>query len=235
MGLFYKNSLPVKIRKDLSFNESIVVELNFGRRKIFFTALYRSPAFNHTSPEFTNFLSNFTKLYSKIKNENPFATFFSRDFHGHSQIWWSDGDTTIEGREIENLQSSLGLSQLISEPTNFEPNKIPSCIDLIIIDEPNLVLGSDTRPSLDSCCHHQITYCKMNFSIPPPPSYEWKIWHYHRANIPLLKRSMSDFPWQQHLNINLDPSWQVRTFTEVFKNIMSNFIPNELKRIVLRG
>ena len=75
----------------------------------------------------------------------------------------------LKVRGIENLLSSLGLSQLISEPTKFEPTKNPSCIDLIITDQPNLVLGSGTRHSLDSCCHHQITYCKMNFSIPPPP------------------------------------------------------------------
>ena len=45
VGLFYKNSLPVKIRNDLSFDESIVVELNFSRKMFFFTVLYRSPAF----------------------------------------------------------------------------------------------------------------------------------------------------------------------------------------------
>ena len=33
VGLFYKNSLPIKIRNDLSFDESIVVELNFGRKR----------------------------------------------------------------------------------------------------------------------------------------------------------------------------------------------------------
>ena len=43
VGLFYKNSLPVIVRSDLSFDESIVVELKFGRKKIFFTVLYRSP------------------------------------------------------------------------------------------------------------------------------------------------------------------------------------------------
>ena len=31
VGLFFKNSLPIKIRDDLSFEESIVVELKFGR------------------------------------------------------------------------------------------------------------------------------------------------------------------------------------------------------------
>ena len=72
VGLFFKNSLPVVIQKDLSFDESIVVELKFGRKKVFFTVLYRSPSFDHTSPEFQAFLLNFRNLYSKIQAGNPF-------------------------------------------------------------------------------------------------------------------------------------------------------------------
>ena len=56
------------------------------------------------------------------------------------------------------------LTQLISEPTNFTPNKNPTCIDLLITDQPNLVLDSGTRPSLDSKCHHQIVYGKINYN-----------------------------------------------------------------------
>ena len=67
VGLFYKNFLPVTNRNDLSFNESIVVELKYGRKKIFFTVLYRSPACDHTSHEFLAFLSNFGNLYLNIK------------------------------------------------------------------------------------------------------------------------------------------------------------------------
>ena len=129
VGLFYKNSLPVVIRNDLSFDESIVVELKYGRKKIFVTVLYRSPAFDHNSPNFQT-LSNFSTLYAKIKAENPFAVFFTGGFNAHSKYWWPDGDTTPEGSEIELLLSSLGLSQVISESTNFEPNQNPSCIDL---------------------------------------------------------------------------------------------------------
>ena len=44
VGLFYKNSLPVIVRKNLSFDETIVVELKFGRKIILFTVLYRSPS-----------------------------------------------------------------------------------------------------------------------------------------------------------------------------------------------
>ena len=107
VGLFYKNSLPVVIRNNLSFDESIVAEMKFGRKKIFVTVLYRSPAFDHNSPNFKAFLSNFSNLYAKIKAENPFAAFFTGDFNAHSKYWWTDGDTTTEGSEIEFLLSSL--------------------------------------------------------------------------------------------------------------------------------
>ena len=100
VGLFYKNILPMIIRNDLSFNESNVVELKFGRKRIFFTVQYRSPACDHTSPEFQAFMSNFEHLYLNIKAENPFATFFTGDFNAHSQFWWANGGTTPEGVQL---------------------------------------------------------------------------------------------------------------------------------------
>ena len=234
VGLFYRNTLPITIRNDLSFDETIVIELNFGRKKIFFTVIYRSPAFDSKSPEFQTFLLNFENLYTAINSENPFSMFFAGDFNAHSQSWWTGGDTNEEGRKIDDLFIKLGLFQLISEPTNFEPHRNPSCIDLIITDQPNMILDCGTRASLDSSCHHQLTHCKINFRIPPPLPFDRKIWHYSRANADAIKRSMTLFPWREHLNINTDPNWQVKTFTEILLNIMSNFIPNETKRFVPR-
>ena len=43
---------------------------------------------------------------------------------------------------------------------------------------------------------------------------------------------MCRFPWVQHLNTNQDSNWQVQTFTNIFMNVMTNFIPNGIKRIV---
>ena len=235
VGIFYKNSLPVTPRRDLSFAESLVLELKFGFKKIFFTVLYRSPAFKQSTPEFEAFLLNFKSLHSKIKAENPFAMFFTGDFNGHSQHWWPNGDTNPEGREIDDLFSSLNLTQIINEPTNFEPGKKPSCIDLIVTDQPNLILDSGTRASLYFHCHHQIIHGKINFRIPPPPPAERKIWHYQRANSIAIQRSINNFPWVQHLNLNPDINWQVKTFIEIILNIMSNFIPNEVKMFVPRN
>ena len=136
VGLFYKNDLPVKIRTDLSFEEPTVIEVVFGRKKVFFTVIYKSPSYCHGTPEFELFLNNFEALYENIKKDNPFAGFFAGEFNGHSQLWWNDGDTNAEGKEIEQLTSQMGLNQLLEEPTNFEPNKNPSCIDLIFTDKP---------------------------------------------------------------------------------------------------
>ena len=179
-------------------------------------------------------MSNFKNLHAKIKAENPFTTFFLGDFNGHPQCWWPDGNPTPEGTEIEHLLTSLGLSQVISEPTNFEPNKKPSCIDLVITDQLNLILDSGTRSSLDPFCHHRIIYCKVHFRIPPPPPILRKNWHFNRANSCAIKRSTTSFPWSRHLNLNTNTNWQVNTFTGIFLNIMSNSIPNETKRLVPR-
>ena len=92
--------------------------------------LYRSPASKQGSQEFELLLSNFKILHANIMAETPYATFFTGDFNGHSQFWWPEGDTNAEGREIEDLLTSLNLSQIIREPTNFTLNKRPTCVDL---------------------------------------------------------------------------------------------------------
>ena len=42
VGLLYKISLPLKVREDIAFNGTIVVELKFGGKKIFFSVQFCS-------------------------------------------------------------------------------------------------------------------------------------------------------------------------------------------------
>ena len=139
--------------------------------------------------------------------------FFSGDFNGHSQLWRPGDDSTPEGDRIEELTTFLGLTQLIAEPTNFELHKNLFCIDLIFTDQPNLVLESGTRTPLNPICHHQITHCHFNFKILPPSPFTRKI--YDKANITLIRKSISDFPWENHFRINSDSNWQVNYFTGI--------------------
>ena len=96
VGFFYKNSLPVIVQNDLSFDESIVVELKFGRKKIFFTVLYQTPSCNHTSPEFQDFLSKFETLVAwwrhkseRHKNWRTFLSIRSIPTHLRANKFWT--------------------------------------------------------------------------------------------------------------------------------------------------
>ena len=230
VGIFYKESLPLRARFDLSFGESLVVELNFGRKKIFFTVVYRNPIFKANSLEFSTFLDNFKVLHERIKLENPYSCFFTGDFNGHTQTWYPDGDTNPEGTMLDELFNSLNLKQLISEPTHyFRDNCRPSCIDLIITDQPNLVLECGVRSSIDPTVKHQIIFCKFNFKIPPPPKYCRKIWHFNRARVDLINQAILNVNWEQELGRLKDPTDQVSFFNETILNIFSNFVPNEIK------
>ena len=200
VGIFYQETLPLRIRQDLSFDECIVSEMIFGRKIIFFTVLYRNPHSKDQSTEFNSFLTNLENLYLKIKNEKPFTMFFTGDFNGHSQAWYPEGDTNPEGVLLDNLFSDLNLNQIISEPTHyFNDYCKPSCIDLIVTDQPNIVMDSGVRDSLDATVKHKIIFCKINFKIPSLPKYVRKIWHFNRANEDLIKRAISTYPWETNL------------------------------------
>ena len=153
VGIFYKDSLPIKFRDDLAFDECIVAELVVERKKFFFSVMYRNPKHAADSVEFTNFLSNLSDLYTKILLENPYLTVFTGDFNAQSDQWWFDGGSNNQGTQLNILLSELGLTQLISEPTHFHNHCNQTCNDLIICDQPNLVVNSGVRSSLDESCN----------------------------------------------------------------------------------
>ena len=98
----------------------------------------------------------------------------------------------------------------VSEATNFEPHRNPSCFDLVVTDQPNII------------SEYLLYHLRERDGILKEPTSG-------------IKRSMTIFPWHQYLNVNTDPNWQVKAFTDNFLNIMSNFIPNETKRFVPRN
>ena len=157
---------------------------------------------------------------------------FVSDFNAYSINWWPEGDNNSEGIQLDNSFSDLNLTQLISELPHFREHCTPSCIDLILSNQPNIVLESGVRPSLDPTCKHQITFCKINFKIPPAPAYIRRVWHFNKANYTLISKAISQFPWHNLLEQIADnPTLQVELLNETILNIMSNFVPNDLRKI----
>jgi len=226
VGIFVKDTLPIIIRKDLSFDECLVVELRFGHKRIFFTVLYRNPIYKSNSQEFLAFVDNFRELHSNIENENPYSVIYTGDFNAQSSQWWPDGNETNEGSIINIILSELGLNQLISEPTHFRDHCDPTLIDLIICDQPNLVIRSGVHSSIDSTCKHQITFCKMSIKTPKANNFKRKVWHYSKADGGLIKRAITDFRWEYHLGKIINPNFQVDFLNNAILNIFNNFVPS---------
>ena len=107
------------------------------------------------------------------------------DFNAKSKSWSINDTTTEEGTILENLTSLFGLNQLISDPTHILQHS-SSCIDLIFVNQPNLVIDSGIHPSLHQNCHHQIIFCKLNLKIEYPPPYAPEVWDYGKAQTDLI-------------------------------------------------
>ena len=96
------------------------------------------------------------------------------DFKAESKSWSVNDITTEEGIILKNLTSLYGMKQLISAPTHILQHS-SSCIDLIFVNQPNLVIDSGIHPSLHQNCHHQIIFCNLYLKIEYPPPYARKI------------------------------------------------------------
>ena len=130
---------------------------------------------------------------------------------------------------LDAVSSSSGFSQLINEPTNLEPNKRATCIDLIFSSQPNLVSNSGVHPSLYRTCHHQIVFAKIDMKVYLPPPYDREVWSYDRAEEEFINRAISLFDWESELS-PLDTNEQVKLFNETLLNIFRNFIPHKLRK-----
>ena len=94
--------------------------------------------------------------------------------------------------------------------------------------QPTLVMNSGVHSSLHPNCHHQIIHAKFNLKMFYPPPYERVVLHYQDANYDIIQRSISQFNWERSFS-NKGINKQISIFNETILNIMTNFIPHEVK------
>ena len=138
-------------------NECINFELRIGGKLCTFVAVYRSPS--QSLDNFETFIDNFELNLETLSRKNPFLLVAIGDFNAKSKVWYCNGNTTSQGKALENVKSQFGLHQFIKEPTHILYNS-SSCIDLIFASQPNLIIES-----LHPNCHQQLIYAKFNLQI----------------------------------------------------------------------
>ena len=121
--------------------------------------------------EFESFLSDFEDMLSSgLFSKSQFTVIFD-GLNARSLVWWSNDITNLNGTLIDSLIATHDFKQLISDATHILPESMP-CIDLIFTDQLNYVIDCVTHSSLHKNCHHQITFCKLNFKVEYPPPYQ---------------------------------------------------------------
>ena len=150
--MYFKEYLPILRRDDLcNLSECLVTEIRMGKKKCFFTRLYKSPS--QSSDELNTFCSNFSLFLSYINDLNLVPSIVIGDFNARTSKWCSSDKETFEGRAIHSLMTSAGYTQLIDQPSHVINNS-SSCIDLVVASNPNVVCNSGVGLSLFHKCHH---------------------------------------------------------------------------------
>ena len=127
---------------------------------------------------------------------------------------------------MEELIETNSLYQMIEEPTKIR-NEGSSCIDLIITDQANSFVAYGVHPSLDEHCQHQIIYGNLNVSLPSPPPYRRTINDYPKADVHVIKESISSTYWASLL-YGLSPTEMVDKFIDVLSELFTLHIPNRV-------
>ena len=162
----FKEHLPILRRDDLChLSECIVTEIRMGKKKCFFTCLYRSPS--QSSDKFVTLCFNFNLFLSNINNLNPASLVAIRQSNARNSKWWLSDKETFEGLAIH----SAGYTHLVDQPTRVISNS-SFCIDLVFASNPNVICNSGVELSLFDKCHHSLIFGELNFMVRLPLTYK---------------------------------------------------------------
>ena len=110
------------------------------RKKIIFTAIYRSP--NQNNEQLTTFMDTLQILCDNLQRERPYSIIMTGDFNCRSSQWRGEDTENLEGNTLDELLERNSLHQ-----TNIRSESL-SCIDLVITDQPGIFVESGCIPHL---------------------------------------------------------------------------------------
>ena len=186
-------------------------------------SLYRSPS--QTPDQFDNFLQLSEELLQDIFKLKSSFILITGDFNCRNSNWYLGDPVTPQGARVEALTSFYGLNQLIKTPTHLLQNSA-TCIDLVFINQPHLVMESGVHSSLSSMCLHEIVFAKLNLKVEYSPPYERVFWDYSRAEKVSVNRAINAIDWEE-LFANKPVESQISELNNLLLNIYSNYIPNK--------
>ena len=196
--IYFKNSLPLKVLDVQLLQECINFEIKIAEKICNFISLYRSPS--QSKDEFESFVDKFELNLDSIVHRNPYLIVVLGEFNAQTKGWYPLGKSTYQSTRIDGITSQFGLDQLIHEPTHIIGER-SSCIDLIFVYQPDLVVESGVQSSLHHNCHHQIVFARFNLKVVFLPPYERELWHFKKQILTILEKQSMVFNGKNHFKI----------------------------------
>ena len=106
--IYYKESLPVRIKTLPYFKEALLLEMIHNNKKVLVSVIYRSPS--QSNCEFESFLTNYDYLLSEINKCKASLAVITGDFNARSPEWCSKDIHSTEGSKLFSLTSTNGFS-----------------------------------------------------------------------------------------------------------------------------
>ena len=126
-----------------------------------------------------------------------------------------------------DFTNSIGLSQIVKEPTHYSHSGIPSIIDRIFVPS-NLSCLSFVFPPLSSSVHNSLLFIDpLRHHFKPPTKNLRNIWLYSKSDFKAANAILSSLPWDSLLS-STDVNYFWSMFKEVFIEVMNRTIPSKL-------
>ena len=163
-------------------------------------------------------LINFLTSLSHDRMKNFFLTgYFNINFMSPSPLL----------TKLLDIINSIGLSQVVKEPTHYSHLGTPSIIDLIFVPS-NLSCLSFVSPPLSSSDHNLLLFIvPLRQCYKPPSKSLHNIRLYSKGDFKAANVILSYLPWDSLLS-STDVNYACSIFKEVFIEVMNRTVPSKL-------
>ena len=185
LGLYIHNSMVFEEINDLCICskdfESLIIKIDDFNTPIYIGVVYRPPNGN-----FKEFLEHTDKLLSTL----PSNSLITGDFN--INLFNTENKT----KQFEDTIYGNSYVPTISLPTHFKPGCSPSCIDNILVTNPEDILMSGVLKENVSHHHPIVTMYRTPYVVKPPDDKDTKIsqplYDYNESNITEFNKKLSD-------------------------------------------
>jgi len=225
--IYVHDSLPVTRLTNLDNDniETLWLKFHLNNQTIYFGTCYRPPG--QTDNEKTEFLdileTHLEQILSSCRTSNH-TLILTGDFNDRTTNWHSTHPDSEIGTNLYDLLNSYYLSQLINEPTRNN-----NILDLLITNNPGLIIDSGTLDPLHDLDHLPI-YGKLNFHIKHNKPSIRNIWDFANGNYQELNDQLLQIPWGMVIGES-DIDDAVEMMTALIKQCSNNCIPNKTVKI----